>query len=423
MRVCLFEDAYAPDLEPLALTRPVFALFCGCAPLADKQLFHFAATEPGFLVRPWLASVVAERASYPVNDLRWLGAAPVVLVNGRWLPPADRPALPSTPSVGLVDGAVAWAFVTPEMLAACGNLPLDACLDRFRAALPGGPAGGKLIKHLWDLVDLNGDMIERDAMMGQAPPPWKGDSPAIVGPRERLFVDPSARIEPHVVVDTTNGPVVIDREAFVSAFSRLEGPCYIGPRTQVMGAKIRGGTTLGPECRIGGEVEASIVQGFSNKYHEGFLGHAYIGSWANLGAGTHNSDLRNDYGEVRVMVGGRLVRTARNKVGCYIGDHAKAGLGCLLNTGTSAGAFSQLLPSAGFLPRYVPSFSSAGPGGLAAQDDLDALLATARVVMARRGKPMSAASEALYRQLFDQTARERLRALREADRRRVRLSA
>ena len=101
-----------------------------------------------------------------------------------------------------------------------------------------------------------------------------------------------------MVADTTGGPVVIDREAVVTAFTRLEGPCYIGPRTQVHGAKIRAGTTLGPDCRIGGEVEASIVQGHSNKYHDGFLGHAYLGEWVNLGAGTQNSDLRNDYGEV-----------------------------------------------------------------------------------------------------------------------------
>src|SRR5207248_4742174 len=128
--------------------------------------------------------------------------------------------------------------------------------------------------------------------------------------------------DPLIGADTTRGPVVIDRHAVITAFSRLEGPCYIGPHTHILGATIRAGTTLGPHCRIGGEVEASIIQGYTNKYHDGFLGHSYVGSWVNLGAGTHNSDLRNDYGPVTVTVAGRRVDTGRTKIGCYLGDHA-----------------------------------------------------------------------------------------------------
>src|SRR5205085_8278996 len=109
-------------------------------------------------------------------------------------------------------------------------------------------------------------------------------------------IDPTARLDPMVVVDTTGGPVVIDAEVVVHAFSRLEGPCYVGPGCQVLGAKVRAGTSLGPGCRVGGEVDASIILGRSNKYHDGFLGHSYVGEWVNLGAGTHTSDLRNDYG-------------------------------------------------------------------------------------------------------------------------------
>src|SRR5262249_9143064 len=172
----------------------------------------------------------------------------------------------------------------------------------------------------------------------------------------------------------------------VAAFTRLEGPCYIGPGTHVMGAKVRAGTSLGPGCRIGGEVEASIVLGHSNKYHDGFLGHACLGAWVNLGAGTSNSDLRNDYGEVRVAVNGLLVETGRSKVGCFIGDHTKAGLGTLLNTGTSAGAFAHLLPTGGLLPRYVPSFTGVWNGALVENSDVEALLQTAGKVTRRRAR-------------------------------------
>jgi UDP-N-acetylglucosamine diphosphorylase/glucosamine-1-phosphate N-acetyltransferase len=225
-----------------------------------------------------------------------------------------------------------------------------------------------------------------------------------------------------VVADTTRGPIVLDRDAVVTAFTRLEGPCAIGPRTQIHGAKIRAGTTLGPDCRIGGEIECSIVQGHSNKYHDGFLGHAYVGEWVNLGAGTHNSDLRNDYGEIAVTVNGRLVRTGQTKVGCFLGDHTKTGLGALLNTGTNAGIFCNLLPG-GLLSRYVPSFGRWWNDALTDGTDLAALLRTAAEVMRRRQVVFTEAHAELYRTLFEQTAAERRRAMRDAELRALRRSA
>ena len=116
--------------------------------------------------------------------------------------------------------------------------------------------------------------------------------------------------------------------------------------------------TLGPTCRIGGEVEASIVHGYTNKYHEGFLGHAYVGEWVNLGAITSNSDLRNDYGEVRVPLGGDPVATGQAKVGCFIGDHTRTGMGSQLNTGTAIGVMCNVLPAGPLLPKHVPSFAA-----------------------------------------------------------------
>ncbi len=426
MRVCLFEDRCAPDLEPLALTRPVFALLCGCTRLAEKQYRALAARERGMLVRDELAALCRQQHAGAVNDERWLGAGPVVLVNGRWLPPAP-PALPAgldAPCVGLVDDEVAFAVLGPEQAGEVGPGNVDECLERFRRSLPAREAGGRLLRYLWEVVEHNGDEITLDAWLAGPERPRREDVPlSLVGPADRLFVDPAARLDPLVVADTTAGPVVIDREAVVAAFTRLEGPCYIGPGTHVLGAKIRAGTSLGPGCRIGGEVEASIVLGHSNKYHDGFLGHAYVGEWVNLGAGTSNSDLRNDYGEVRVQVRGQVVGTGRHKVGCFLGDHTKAGLGTLLNTGTSAGVFCNLLPTGGLLPRHVPSFASVWNGVLVENGDVEVLLTTAEKVMRRRGQELTEAHRALYRRLFEATAPGRRQALREAEARRLRRSA
>ncbi len=425
MRVCLFEDRGAAALEPLTLTRAVFDLLCGQSSLGAKQGRHFAPCEVGALVRPYLADLCRlHHPGMPVNDLPWLRAAPTVLVNARWLPPPGaRTDLP-VPCVALAGDEVACAVVGPDRLSCCSANTLEDCLETWKATLPHVPAGGRVLRHLWELIDHNAEQLcldfEASATPGGAAPPA---GIAVVGPAGRLRIDLTAHVEPMVVADTRGGPVVIDREAVVSAFTRLEGPCYVGPGTHVLGAKVRAGTTLGPNCRIGGEVEASIVQGNSNKYHEGFLGHSYLGEWVNFGAGTHNSDLRNDYGEVTVVVDGRPVATVRTKVGCFVGDHTKTGLGTLLNTGTNVGVFGNLLPAGTLLPKYVPSFCSWWNGALEDRAELPRLLRTATEVMRRRGVDFGEVDAALFRHLWDQTAPERRRAVREAEARQLRRSA
>jgi UDP-N-acetylglucosamine diphosphorylase/glucosamine-1-phosphate N-acetyltransferase len=422
MRVCLFEDTGVLALNPLTATRPAFDLLCGASSLAARQCRHFAPCAVGALVRPHLAELFRlHHPKTPVNDLAWLRAGPTVLVNGRWLPPALHATSATGPCVAMVGETVAYAVVGPELLTYCSQDTLDDCLSSWKEALPHRPAGGLMISYPWDLVEANPAQLCAD--FGRCASVDLPAHLAVVGPKERLLVDPTARLDPLVVADTTGGPVVIDREAVVHAFTRLEGPCYVGPQAHILGAKIRAGSTIGPSCRVGGEVEASILHGHSNKYHDGFLGHSYVGEWVNLGAGTHNSDLRNDYGEVSVVVNGRPVPTGLNKVGCFLGDHTKTGLGTLLNTGSSVGCFCNLIPAGPLMPKYLPAFTSWWNGSLREADDLSQLERTAAEVMRRRGAAFTEAHANLIRHLFADTAGPRRQALRDAEQRRLRRSA
>jgi UDP-N-acetylglucosamine diphosphorylase / glucose-1-phosphate thymidylyltransferase / UDP-N-acetylgalactosamine diphosphorylase / glucosamine-1-phosphate N-acetyltransferase / galactosamine-1-phosphate N-acetyltransferase len=437
MRSCLFEDR-AEQLKPLALTRPVFDLRCGMVTLRQKLLRHVGESDWGVLIRPELKDLY--RLQHPdaaVNDADWLSADDVILVNGRWLPPEEAFEIPRDSCVGTVGAEVAYCRLNEGLQSAICNLKSEIAFDQLpmlleacRHTLPSQPAGGRMIAYPWDLVDRNADEIRRDfryqitdCRVQADQRPANCNSLAVLGPPENLWIAASARIEPMVVADTTQGPVVIDENAVVSAFTRLEGPCYVGPGTQVLGAKVRGGTSLGPECRVGGEIEASILHGYSNKYHEGFLGHSYVGAWVNLGAGTHNSDLRNDYGEVTMTLHGSLVLTGMTKVGCFLGDHTKTGLGTLLNTGTNVGAFCNLLPAGRFAPKYVPSFTTWWNGSLREAFTLDQLLATAQIAMKRRGVTLMDAHKALYARLLEETQEERRRVLRESQQREMRRSA
>jgi UDP-N-acetylglucosamine diphosphorylase/glucosamine-1-phosphate N-acetyltransferase len=424
MHLCLFEDR-PETLDPLSLTRPVFDLLCGITSLAEKQRRLFVPSAFGLLVRPALEALCQQQ--HPggrINDLAWLQSAPVVLINGRWLPSAEPFAVPTPPCLGVIDGEVAYAVLAPDDLSMLSLENIGTRLDAWQGELPCQPAGGTMINYSWDLVEHNAEQIARDfAELGLSAKPTADSAATLVGPAHRLWIDSSAHVEPLVLADTKRGPVIIDREAVVHAFTRLEGPCYIGPTTEVYGAKIRAGTTLGPQCRVGGEVEASIIHGHSNKYHDGFLGHSYVGEWVNLAAGTHNSDLRNDYGEITVTIGGASVSTGLSKVGCFIGDHTKTGLGTLLNTGASIGAFCNLLPAGRYAPRYIPSFTSWWNGRLIEAFAPEQLLATAEVVMKRRGVELSEAHRALYASLYQETAHERRRVLRESEQHMLRRSA
>ncbi|MBN9119185.1 MAG: hypothetical protein J0I06_08495 [Planctomycetes bacterium] len=404
MRICLYEDRRAADLFPLTLTRPASDLLCGLTTLGRKQARHFAAEVVGHLCRPALAEWLrAREPGTPVNDPTWLRSAPAVLVNARWLPPhapADPPRelAAAGPFVGTAGGEVAFAALDQRRLQSLAPATVDDCLNDWLQTLPRREVGGTVIGRAWDLLDHNADELAHD-FERVCDPAFVGCPPAgfgLVGRADRLFIHPTARVEPMVVADTTRGPVVIGEGAVVTAFTRLEGPCAIGPHTHLLGAKVRGGTTVGPHCRIGGDVECSVLLGYANKYHDGFLGHSYVGEWVNLAAGTTTGDLRFDYRPVNVEIGGAEVSTNRTKIGSLIGDHTKTGLGVLLDCGATLGAFSQVLPTGTLAPRSVPSFHRSGPCGLKALS-ADRLLETAGVVMRRRGRVLTQPLEAVYR--------------------------
>ncbi|HEV3167415.1 MAG TPA: putative sugar nucleotidyl transferase [Isosphaeraceae bacterium] len=426
MRLCLVEDSAVAGLEPLTLTRPAFDLLLGASSLGNKiaRAFQIGAgpARRGAVVRPYLAAIQRQHDPHTaVNDHDWLAREPVLVTNSRWVPPTDLTAPADAPSwVGTCEGQPACAYVGPDDAVALEPHGVDSWFEQVAARSTCVELGGEWIHRPWDLVSKNSDHIVRDftaeARVGLSNRHLA--TAALVGPAGRLFIHESARIDPYTVFDTTNGPITVSAGAVVQPFTRIEGPSFIGRDTQLFRANLRGGVTLGPNCRIGGEVEQSIVHGFTNKYHEGFLGHAYVGEWVNLGAITSNSDLRNDYAEVFVPLDGDPVATGQKKVGCFLGDHTRTGLGSMMNTGTAVGVMCNLLPAGPLLPKHVPSFTSVLYGRVAPGFPLDQMFATAKIVKGRRGQPFSPVEEQLFLSLYEQTRLERERAFQRAHDRR-----
>jgi UDP-N-acetylglucosamine diphosphorylase/glucosamine-1-phosphate N-acetyltransferase len=405
------------------LTRPAFALWCGAERLFERHRRQWCPSEVGFWLRPALAELwKLEQPAAPINDADWLRERPTVWVNGRWLPAPEVRIDAESAHVGIVNEQIAYAVIpdggSPDTAA------LDDWLNEWRQRVPNRPTGGTMLEFLWDVVDHNGEALARDAGWFHAAhgPRRLPSNIAVEGPADQLMVARGATVEPFVFADVRGGPVLIDDGAIVHAFSRLEGPCYVGKGSWVVGAKLRADSTIGPCSRIGGEVESSIVQGYSNKYHDGFLGHSYIGEWVNLAAGTQTSDLRNDYDAVRVTVNGERRSTGRAKVGSFIGDHTKTGLGALLNTGSTVGAFANLLPSGSLLPQVIPSFCQVRHGQLHDVWDLRKAFTTAARVMQRRGQALTDAHKDYYHHLFEATMKQRHQVMRESEMRRLRQS-
>jgi UDP-N-acetylglucosamine diphosphorylase/glucosamine-1-phosphate N-acetyltransferase len=426
MRLCLVEDHAANGLEPLTLTRPVHELRLGATSLGQKIATAFGIgcgpARRGAIVRPHLVALMQERDPRTTwNDREWLGRGPVALAVSRFVPDpglAPPSGAGNRPWLGLCDGRPAAAVIGSDDAASLPLAPagIDSWLDDLRARAEVVDVPGRWIDRPWDLVALNGEFLERDFAAGGEHRVSNRhlSALALVGPSNRLLIHESARIDPYTVFDTTNGPITLESGVWVQPFTRIEGPCHIGRDTQLFRANLRGAVAIGPSCRIGGEVEASIVHGFSNKYHEGFLGHAYIGEWVNLGAITSNSDLRNDYGEVMVPLQGDPVPTGMAKVGCFVGDHTRTGMGSMLNTGTAIGVMCNVLPAGWLLPKHIPSFTAVLYGRVAPGFPIEQMFDTARIVMSRRGRTFTPAEEQLYRTLYEQTRLERERAFQKS---------
>jgi UDP-N-acetylglucosamine diphosphorylase/glucosamine-1-phosphate N-acetyltransferase len=427
MRLAFFEDRRVDGLAPLALLRPACEIVCGQWSARERAVRTLGPVEWGLFARPHLAETYRE--AHPeavVNDLPWLQRGPTLLLNSRWVCDAAELAAIRPDETGVVDGEVAFVTVDPAEvpLAEVGDTtggdaePFVSRVARLRSSRR--LAGGKLARHPWDTVEWNGRQLAKDFLADQlartapdGPALSHRDRPdiAILGDRDQVFIEQDAEIEPYVVLDVRRGPVTIGSRAVVQAFSRIEGPCFIGADSQLFRANIRGGTTIGPVCRVGGEVEASILHAHVNKYHDGFLGHSYICPWVNLGAQTANSDLKNDYTPVRLPSDGGGVDTGLVKVGCFVGDHTKTGLGSLINTGSVIGAMCMILPAGGLLPRSIPSFAAVWHGAIADRFPLDRSIAAAKAAMERRNVDLTPAMERLLRHVHRESAAAREAAI------------
>ncbi|MGL4593489.1 MAG: putative sugar nucleotidyl transferase [Thermoguttaceae bacterium] len=408
MHVILFEDTLSPQLFPATIARPAYAITIGTYRLID--LVNRIADRVEIIVRPYLRDLA--RRDYPDNWTPQSGkrAAPLIILNARVVPHVHtieeikRLALKMTEEgqSGVVryEGSIACAILSedhPLPHDVVGASQLLGIISDMN--LPNLEIGIPMIEYAHDIVRqqmriMNDNMNDR----------LKHGTYQEIG--NGVFSADGRQLGEYCVTDTSEGPIIFEAGVSVGPYSFFRGPVYVGSKAKIIEhSAIKDAVTLGSTTKVGGEVEAAIIEPYSNKQHHGFLGHSYLGSWVNLGAGTCNSDLKNTYGEVAMEYNNKKVRTGMQFVGCFIGDYAKTAINTSIFTGKTIGACSMLY---GFVTTNVPSFVNyARSFGQVTETAVETLVQTQARMFARRNVEQQSCDVQLLHDIYEMTKHER----------------
>lgn len=407
--ICLFEDNEYTGLLPLAYTRPVYDLNCGILSLREKVCLRFPKSSVILHSREYLTGIIKERnPDIKVNDL---SGDSILFINGRLVIDDSIAKIISKLPEDLIlhneSGVIALKL--SRKYNAQNLLNADGLIDLNKiSSLPRENKNATLIRYSWELVNINGSEIQNDfnLLTKKTKQHKTFNKLTVIKNRKQVFAQRDSMIDPFVVIDASEGPIYIGKKVHIMPHVYIQGPAFIGDYSIIKShTSIYHNTSIGKVCKVGGEVENSIIHSYTNKQHDGFLGHSYLGSWINLGAGTNNSDLKNNYGIIDLHVNGKSVSSGSQFVGLIMGDHSKTAINTMFNTGTIVGVSCNIF-GAGFPPRYIPSYTWGGSEWLRTYN-LSKSKEVAAIVMNRRNMRLSESESGLLDHVFELTTSER----------------
>ena len=381
MKIQLVDGKHRDHLLPLTYTRPVAQLRCGILTIAEK--YQKRGFEVGYETEDYLQ----EKFPSVHHD---------ILVSGSVCPTdsfidaitslTEGQALIQDDQLLAFKGAN-WADTPTEIF------PFNDVLN--------------LIIRPWDIwtknaaeMNIDFDVLTKDRFSAPI-----DSSNTVFG--DRIFLEEGARVKASIL-NATSGPIYLAQNAEVMEGSIVRGGLALGAHSALkLGTKVYGATTLGPHCKVGGEINNSVILGYSNKGHDGFLGNSAIGEWCNLGADTNNSNLNNNYDEVKAWsyVDGRFSKTGQQFCGLIMGDHSKSGINTMFNTGTVVGVSANVY-GAGFPRNFIPSFTWGGPQGTT-EYMIKKALDTANRMMQRRGLQVDDVERTILEKVYADSAKYR----------------
>ena len=384
----LFDDDCRDHLLPFTFTRPVSELRVGILTLREKWQRSLNA-KFSYLTEPYLA----EKFPLELGDPNWY-------INGCVVPDPRLVAQVKAlqPNEAIAENDFLIAFCITGKIESKEQFRPDEILKQCK--IIGPTSSPRTIRTLTDIITKNSDSLRDDYKMIT----YRRRSATIyesnkVIHRNDVFIEEGAVVE-FAFLNASAGPIYIGKNAEVMEGAMIRGPVSIGEKSIVkMGSKIYGPTSIGPVCTVGGEISSTVMIGYSNKGHDGFLGHAVIGEWCNLGADSNNSNLKNDYGEVKLWdyATQRFEKTDLMFCGLMMGDHSKCGINTMFNTGTVVGVFVNVYGAA-FPRNFIPSFSWGGASGFV-EYKIDKALEVAKKVMVRRNVELTETDAAILKHI------------------------
>ena len=389
MNFILFDGSVRNSLLPFTFTRPVADIRIGILSIREKWEKHLGFT----------TTTITEEyleAKYPMVELE-----ENVLINASYLPTKSlvEQVRNLSENQAIFKGEEVIAFFTSDTQE---DVDFDSYeqLEFKEEVLQ--------IKNTWDIFSLNDKAIKADydlITQGRTSAPIPEGVHAIN--KENIFIEEGATIS-FSSLNASTGPIYIGKDSEIMEGCLVRGPFALCEYSVLkMGAKVYGATTLGPYCKVGGEVNNSVLFGFSSKGHEGFLGNSVLGEWCNVGADTNTSNLKNNYAEVKLWDyhAETFTNTGLQFCGLMMGDHSKCGINTMFNTGTVIGVSANIFGS-GFPRNFIPSFSWGGAAGFTTYQ-LNKVIEVAKVVMKRRELEWSEIDEKILQHVFDETAKNR----------------
>jgi len=384
----LYDDAaIRPHLLPFTFTRPVSEIRCGILTLTEKWT-HYLGKKPSFLTEPYL------QYKFP-----FITTQDNTFLNG---------AVCATASIAkaiqqLPEGQV---LVSSNGITIGYRSPFEVVEPQQELTVVSLVEPVTVIQHIWDIFGENGAQIKADfaALTAHRVSQPLTDPHTHCYAPEHVFLEEGANVR-GAILNAENGPIYIGKNATICEGSVVIGPFSLGESATVnWGGKMRMNTTIGPHCKVGGEVSNSVLFSYSNKGHDGFLGNSVLGEWCNLGANCNNSNLKNDYTNVKLYsyATHTLEDTGRLFCGLFMGDYTKAGISTMFNTGTVVGVNANVF-GAGFQPKHIPSFSWGGAAEGVTEYRLEKAIQVAYETVSRRNVPFGEVEQDILKTIFEQT--------------------
>jgi UDP-N-acetylglucosamine diphosphorylase/glucosamine-1-phosphate N-acetyltransferase len=396
-KVLLFEPENVENFYPFNVMHPIWEMRCGAFRIFEKYERLFENCKFSFKGREKHLKSFLQRFEIEdtgIEEDNVLAVNACVLPDKYFRDALIKVAEGKVPYIFTKDNYPYAAFIPKEEIIKKEELKRRELLSDLKIDLFSGfekmeLPNLKVLNYLHDTIPQNAKAISDDSEYFSSGNASEADFKGVhFVNAEQISIGTNVKIAPGVVLDADEGVIIIDDNVKIMPNSVIVGPAYIGKNTTIkIAAKIYQETSIGEYCKVGGEIECSIFQSFSNKQHEGFLGHSFIGEWVNFGADTNNSDLKNTYDNIKLRIDDKEIETGTMFMGLLCGDHTKTGINSMFTTGTVCGVCS-IIVKEWFMPNFIPSFSWGGKHGSPIYKASKAIT-TAEKVMSRRGKTLT----------------------------------